>query len=413
MMKMADLSVLNVLLHGHQVGTLTRLSDDRTVFAFTEDYIEDRNRPTLSLSFKARTSGELITDIPATRVKVPPFFSNLLPEGPLRRYLAERANVDEKREFFLLRVLGQDLPGAIQVVPGDAASMSGEDAPSGDNDATGTHEALMRFSLAGVQMKFSAALSATGGLTIPTQGVGGSWIVKLPSATWPGVPENEYSMMRLAQEVGIDVPDIQLIKTTDIDGIPESFGNLGGSSFAIRRFDRGAKDRRIHSEDFAQVFRVYPDDKYVKASYRNLAEVIDAEVGERGAIEFVRRIVFNALIGNADMHLKNWSLVYPDTRTPALAPAYDFVSTVPYIDDQKMALKFAKSKNMTDLSEDAIRYFASKARLPEKVTLDTALETVERFRDVWPTHKGDLPMQKGVITAIEKHLKSVPLANRT
>jgi serine/threonine-protein kinase HipA len=411
MTKMADLSVLNVLLHGRKIGTLTRLSDDRTVFAFTEDYIEDANRATLSLSFKARTTGELITDIRGTRVKVPPFFSNLLPEGPLRRYLAERANVNEKREFFLLWVLGQDLPGAMRIVPEDAAAMPDGELQSEEADETAPNEPLMRFSLAGVQIKFSAAMSANGGLTIPTQGIGGSWIVKLPSSTYPGMPENEFSMLRLAREVGIDVPEIQLLATNEIDGIPDSFRKSGGQSFAIRRFDRDDDNRGIHIEDFAQVFGVYPENKYDKASYRNLARVIDAEVGEEGTVEFVRRLVFNALIGNADMHLKNWSLVYPDARTPELAPAYDFVSTIPYIDDQKMALTFAKSKKMTEVSEDALRYFANKAKLPEKVTLDTALETVELFKSAWPKLKGGLPMHKDVITAIEKHVQTIPIAN--
>jgi serine/threonine-protein kinase HipA len=54
--------------------------------------------------------------------------------------------------------------------------------------------------------------------------------------------------------------------------------------------------------------------------------------------EFVRRIVFSAAIGNTDMHLKNWTLLYPDGRTPKLSPAYDLVSTIAYIDDFTMAL---------------------------------------------------------------------------
>jgi hypothetical protein len=57
---------------------------------------------------------------PVTR-RVPPFFSNLLPEGPLRTYLAERAAVKAEREFFLLAVLGEDLPGAVTVTPLEAA----------------------------------------------------------------------------------------------------------------------------------------------------------------------------------------------------------------------------------------------------------------------------------------------------
>ena len=69
---------------------------------------------------------------------------------------------------------------------------------------------MLRFSLAGVQLKFSAMGDARGGLTIPARGVGGDWIVKLPSLQFPGVPENEFSMMTLARAVGISVPVVKL-----------------------------------------------------------------------------------------------------------------------------------------------------------------------------------------------------------
>ena len=91
-------------------------------------------------------------------------------------------------------------------------------------------------------------------------------------------------------------------------------------------------------EDFAQVFGQFPEDKYKAVSYANIARVLWAETGEQGAYEFIRRLTFSVLIGNADMHLKNWSLLYPDTRTPVLSPAYDFVSTLPYIAGDKLAL---------------------------------------------------------------------------
>jgi serine/threonine-protein kinase HipA len=66
---------------------------------------------------------------------------------------------------------------------------------------------------------------------------------------------------------------------------------------------------------------------------------------------------------------------------------------------------------MTEVSEDSVRYFASKAKLPEKVTLDTALETVELFKSAWRKLKDELPMHKDVITAIEKHIQTIPIAN--
>lgn len=408
---MAELSVLDVLLHGNQIGTLTHLPGEQTLFAFTQSYIDDPDRPTMSLSFKEATTGDLITDVRPTKVQVPPFFSNLLPEGSLREYLADRAGVKPKREFFLLWVLGQDLPGALQILPADGRSLPDNKLEANDEERTSREDSMLRFSLAGVQLKFSAVMNATGGLTIPVQGVGGSWIVKLPSTKYDRLPENEYSMMVLAREIGIEVPEIQLIEPAQISGLPEDISKPEGLAFAIKRFDRGESNQAIHIEDFAQVFGIFPNDKYKNASYRNIVEVIATEVGEAGAVEFLRRIVFSTLIGNADMHLKNWSLVYTDPRTPALAPAYDLVSTIPYPVDDKLALTFAKSKKMADLSKDSVLYFANKAKLPEKLMLDTALETVERFYTVWPRLKRNLPMHRNVATAIEQHVGTIPIAN--
>ena len=408
---MAELTVLDVLLHGEQIGTLTHLPVEKTLFAFTHSYIDDSNRPILSLSFKEATTGDLITDVRPTNVQVPPFFSNLLPEGSLRKYLADRAEVDPKREFFLLWALGRDLPGALQILSPEGLSLTDDDSEGENAGHSANKEQPLQFSLAGVQLKFSAVTDATGGLTIPVKGVGGSWIVKLPSTKYDGIPENEFSMMVLAKEIGIDVPDIQLVEPTRISGLPEGMSKLKGPAFAIKRFDRDDQNQGIHIEDFAQVFGVFPDDKYRNASYRNIAEVIGAEVGEAGSVEFLRRIIFNTLIGNADMHLKNWSLIYPDRRNPELAPAYDFVSTIPYPVDNNLALTFAKSKNMMDLTAESVSYFANKAKLPEKLMLDTALETVDRFRTVWPKLKGELPMHKEVAKEIDKHIKTVPIAN--
>ena len=95
---MADVSVLNVKLYGEIIGTLTHVQGDRTLFSFTEAYVADPNRPTLGLFFKDDHGG-LITNQPPTQVRVLPYFSNLLPEGHLREYLAERAGVNPQRSF--------------------------------------------------------------------------------------------------------------------------------------------------------------------------------------------------------------------------------------------------------------------------------------------------------------------------
>ncbi|NOZ10490.1 MAG: type II toxin-antitoxin system HipA family toxin [Gammaproteobacteria bacterium] len=409
---MPDITVLKVMLYGEKRGTLTLFPGERVLFAFSQDYIDDPERPTLSLSFKDQM-GALITDIRPTQTRVPPFFSNLLPEGAMRDYLAGRAGVNGKREFFLFWVLGRDLPGGITIEPDENGAW-----PPGGNDGGGEQghdgpETAFRFSLAGVQLKFSAMMEAAGGLTIPAQGVGGSWIIKLPSVKFEGVPENEYAMMTLARMIGIDVPEVRLVDLKSIAGLPDGMGWLEGSALAVKRFDRTDGGESIHIEDFAQVFGVYPDKKYDRASYRNIAEVLWAETGAKGVAEFIRRLVFNTLIGNADMHLKNWSLIYPDRRHAALSPGYDFVSTIDYIDDKNMALNFLKSKSMTDLSIDTLTRFAAKARLPEKLVLDSGMETVEKFLSVWSSERKNLPLSIHTIEAIEQHLKKIELVRET
>lgn len=399
-------NLLHILLHKRPIGTLTRLAGDQNLFAFNEEYLNDSNRPTMSLSCKS-PMGELITDLKPTRTRVPPFFANLLPEGLLRTFLAKRAGVNERRDFFLLSVLGRDLPGAITIEPSDNdVSFAQQYRVPRKNDLT--QEDALYFSLAGVQLKFSALHETTGGLTIPTTGVGGSWIVKLPSLSFTAVPENEFAMMRLAKMVGIQVPETKLIPISKISGLPEEMRRMTGNAFAIKRFDRNGDGSAIHTEDFAQVFAVYPEQKYETANYCNIAQVIWAESGAKDIAEFVRRLIFNTLIGNADMHLKNWSLIYPDDRQAALAPAYDFVSTIPYINDPKTALNLVKSKTMADLALDQLSRFAAKARLPEKLVLNTATETVGRFMEIWKDghYLGDLSF---VRDAIKEHLKTIKL----
>ena len=125
---MAEVSVLTVNLYGETIGTLTRVSGDRSLFSFTDEYVADGNRPTLGLGFKDEY-GQLITELPVKQKRLLPFLSNLLPEGYLRGYLARLAGVNQEREFYLLWALGQDLAGAITVESAD-----GEEWPPGLKD---------------------------------------------------------------------------------------------------------------------------------------------------------------------------------------------------------------------------------------------------------------------------------------
>lgn len=409
---MPDVAVLDVLLHGEPIGTLTNVGGDRTIFAFNDAYIADPERPTLGLGFKDEF-GTLLTDFRPYQKRVMPFFSNLLPEGHLRSYLAEKAKINEEREFYLLWALGHDLPGAITVRPADGETWPPDLDDGGDDDRHDDdhqRENALRFSLAGVQLKFSAVQEASGGLTIPASGVGGSWIVKLPSREYAGVPENEFSMMRLADLIGMNVPAINLVDVAAIGNIPDGIDRFGDKAFVIKRFDRLEDGTSVHIEDFAQIYGVYAEDKYKNASMRNIAQVLAAEGNDADIIEFIRRLTFNALIGNGDMHLKNWSLIYPDRRNVSLAPAYDFVSTIPYIPGDQHALNISRSKAFADFNEDELSHMAAKAALPERLVLDTARETVALFYQHWGAEKSNLPMSEDVRNAIETHLKTVPIA---
>lgn len=407
---MADVNVLDVLLHDKPIGTLIRVDDDRILFAFKDAYVADKDRPALGLAFKDQL-GELITAFRPTRTRLMPFFSNLLPEGHLRTYLAERARVKPVREFFLLWVLGMDLPGALTVRPADGEAWPpNEHGTAEDGDYDDYRSNALRFSLAGVQLKFSAIDEISSGLTIPAKGIGGSWIVKLPSREFAGVPENEFSMMTLARLIGMDVPMMRLVNVDAIRNLPDGIGTLKGQALAIERFDRLPDGGAVHMEDFAQIFDIYPEEKYENASARSIGRVIGAEGSEADVAEFIRRLTFNVLIGNADMHLKNWSLIYPDRRHAALAPAYDFVSTIAYITDDKSALNFSRTRRFTEYSEDELSHLAAKARLPERLVLNTARETVALFHQHWHAEKANLPFTAEVVQAVEAHVKTIPIA---
>lgn len=125
--------------------------------------------------------------------------------------------------------------------------------------------------------------------------------------------------------------------------------------------------------------------------------------------ESVRRFTFNALIGNGDMHLKNWSVIYGAKRTASIAPAYDFASTIVYIKNEKLGLNFAQTKSLADLDLARFDRFAGRATLSSTLVRDTAKDTVARFHAAWASRK-DLPISADLDSAIKAHLRRVPIA---
>ena len=378
----ASPEALVVSLGDLPVGRILRLAGGRYAFAFAESYVGMQPRPTLSQSMLT-PSGQLGQDLRAYGGRLPPFFSNLLPEGPLRECLADLAGVRSTQEFALLAALGADLPGAVVAAPSDLFSGPETGVLDAVRSGLAKGDGLLRFSLAGMQLKFSAMLRKGGAISVPAGGVGGDWILKLPSPSFDALPENEFVVMSLARHIGIPVPEVRLVRVEDVSGLPGGMSDSGGNALAVRRFDRGTDGGRIHMEDFAQVFGVFPEAKYEGHTYANVAAVIAAAAGQEAANDFARRLVFSVITGNGDMHLKNWSLLYRDPSRPSLSPAYDLLCTRVYLPRDRLALRFGDSNRLVGVTADRMRHFAHDARLAVAPLLRLTGEVAERTRDAW------------------------------
>lgn len=399
-----SISSLEVLLNDLKIGTIVRTPGDFTAFSFGDSYRATGGFPVMSLSFRAATGGLRKDPKPVARA-LPAFFANLLPEDKLREAMEKHhaGSVRPGNDFDLLIALGSDLPGAVRIVP------SGGTVSRLDNPLHLKPKA--RFSLAGVQMKLSVIKNTGkgGGLTLPLGDEQGSYIAKFPSTSFPGVSENEYANLALAEAIGMDVPERELLEQSEFEGIPEEFETLSdGKALLVKRFDRGAGSERIHIEDFAQVFGIYPSRKYEGAAYNDIAAALGIAVSSTAAIEFVRRLALAAMTGNGDMHLKNWSLIYRGVGDkPALAPVYDVLSTIPYIPADAMALSLAGERSFKAMNAQRWKTFANRARLPEAAVLKAVTETVERVNQIWWSLPEREVVPAKVLERIDTHIKAM------
>jgi serine/threonine-protein kinase HipA len=389
---------VEVRLRGRPVGTLAHHSalGDATLFQLDEAYRGDPEREVL---------GQVFEDQPGrawrTTHLVPPWFSNLLPDrdGALRRILAEQARVNPERELHLLAALGADLPGAVTMhALGPDGQVRDDDGAAGaplERPRVHASEPL-RFSLAGLQLKFSVDRAARGA-TLPVRGQGGRWIAKLPDPRFEAVPVNEAAVLSWARAAGIDVPDHVLIPVGEIAGIPASLGiDPHAEALLVRRFDRRDDGASVHIEDLAQVRDVYAHDKYTAASYEAIGRVLLATCGPTALRAYVARLCFMVVSGNADLHLKNWSLRYADGRRATLAPAYDLVSTVVYPGTSRaLALNLAGSKRFEDIGAGAFRRFALKVGADPDEVLSWAGEAWRAADQAWPAAAPALPRAHG------------------
>ena len=184
----------------------------------------------------------------------------------------------------------------------------------------------------GVQAKLSLDI-ARGGKDAPLRftivGLWGRFILKPQTDRFVNLPENEDLTMHLAEIAGIKTVPHSLIRFAD-----------GELCYITRRVDRTKKGDKIAMEDMCQLSERLTEDKY-KGSYERIAKLIKTHSSAPmlDVINFWEIVVFSWLTGNADMHLKNFSLFKP-IENYMLTPAYDLISTsiVMPEDDEELAL---------------------------------------------------------------------------
>jgi serine/threonine-protein kinase HipA len=396
-----------VLLNDTAVGHLAE-DGGRITFRFLESYRDLAQRPVLSQSFE----DDLERSYRGKRNELPAYFANLLPEGPLRSLIESSLHLPPGDDMALLAAVGQDLPGAIAIAkePGELGNFAEDDLddqlePGGESEV---EEPVLRFSLAGVQLKFSVLREAEK-LTLPVHGQRGEWIVKLDSSRFPNVVENEFATMEWARAAGFDVPECHLQRLSSLAPSLQSYASPETSILVIRRYDR-ERGRRIHQEDFAQVVSQPPRLKYDHISYEQCAVLVRQIVGEEAYFEFVRRLAFVVASGNTDAHLKNWSLVYPDELNARLSPLYDQVATICWSElPRKLALNLRGRKPLLEVDERSFAGLAEKAGVEVERTLVTLREALQRTAGAWAASAARGVMPREHIAALRSYWSEASL----
>ncbi len=231
-----------------------------------------------------------------------------------------------------------------------------------------------KMSIQGVQPKLSAVLSIKDEKFIIVD-KGGRYILKPQHQFYTQLPENEDLTMRLADEIGLEIP---------IHGLLWSKDNT--LTYFIKRFDRKGQNDKVPVEDFAQLAGLSRDTKY-DYSMEKIVKLIDdyCTFPAIEKIKLFKLVIFNYLIGNEDSHLKNFSIITDDNQVK-LSPCYDLVNSTIELKQQneEIALPLkGKKKHLT--RNILVNYFGiERCGLTEK-SIEKVLETVSMAIPKWKT----------------------------
>jgi serine/threonine-protein kinase HipA len=360
---------LKVLQFGDPVGWLESTADRGVVFRYDEGYLRRPGARSLSASLPLR-------EAEYSQAKAMPFFAGLLPDGELRRRIADFLHVSETSTLRLLDALGGECAGTVSLVreAGGADDESADDE-SADIIEPGYQELSLealesmirdadrrpllapsggaRLSLAGAQEKLPL-LQKDGRWYRPRGGAPSSHILKPGASAFQEIVQNEFACLRLASALRIPAASAQIAL-------------LGRRVLVVQRYDRVALPdghiERIHQEDFCQALGIMPDRKYQAdggPGFAEIARLIRSQCSnplvDLGAL--IDIAIFNLLIGNCDAHGKNFSLLYEYPRI-SLAPFYDLVSTAAWPElSTKLSMRFGKEYRLENLGPEDLGAFA-------------------------------------------------------
>ncbi len=406
--------ILHVYIDAVKVGTLTGKDNGDYIFAYDAGWLGSRAPIPLSLSLPLQLE-------PFTPEPSKAFFANLLPEGQLRDHFASKYRVSADDDFGLLAALGGDCAGALALYPGGPEfsleskqpsykSLTEEDlgklldeAYIMDPSFLGEEERT-RLSLAGVQDKLPVAIHGDT-INLPLDGSPSTHILKPPNHRFPTLVENEAFCMTLAKAMGLAVPSVSLRRIRDDESV-----------YIVERYDRKVgKDgliSRIHQEDFCQATGTSYRMKYEEKGGPGFPACFQVTGRCRNPladrIKLVELAIFNYLIGNADCHAKNISLLYDSGPNPSLAPFYDLVCTGIYNLSRQMAMAIGGVYDPRDIDAKAWNVFAEEAgiRSPKPVigTLKRMATNIPGMADETATamieHYGESPVYGQIVEMI-------------
>ncbi|MFL5897279.1 MAG: type II toxin-antitoxin system HipA family toxin [Solirubrobacterales bacterium] len=325
------MNALDVFLHDERVGLLERLDGASLRFTYDSGWLARAETP-VSLSLPLREEAYL-------DLECRPFFAGLLPEGEFLRSIARTFHISAENPFTVLQEIGGECAGAVSLVaPGGEPPFASAPKPewltesqlgsllaelparpllAGPEDEEG-----VRLSLAGTRDKLPVLLRDDG-IGITRGRPPSTHIIKVPPANVDGFVANEAYCMALAREVGLAVATAKPLRADHMEAL------------LVERYDRfgtGSEIGRIHQEDLCQASGRPPAMKYEAEGGPGVIEcarLIREHGGGPGAslLQFLDALLFNLLIGNADAHSKNYSLLLEGAGAPRLAPLYDLLST--------------------------------------------------------------------------------------